>query len=539
MTISQPYYPIIYVRGFAATEGEIEETTADPFMGFNLGATKIRQNYQGNIVRFIFESPLLRLMKDHQYTDCFRDGDLLPRTEAAPSKSIWIFRYYERASNDLGDGQRQTIPMIAEDLRRFILRVRDSVCQQDAQARKDFRVHLVAHSMGGLICRCYLQNLCIHGSGNAELDKDLELNVARATSADRTKVHLVDKVFTYATPHNGIDLLGMNAPNLGALDPFHVRNFNRDVMRDYLKLPPASTANPDVTSLNGAFPVERFFCLVGTNYDDYTAFFRLSKKGTGPMSDGLVMIKNATVHKAPRAFVHRSHSGHYGIVNSEEGYQNLRRFLFGDVHIEATLHADEILLPRKVQEKKDAGKKIRASYHIESTARVRGGIYYLHERKVEQASAIHAEFDELIKDKNPQNLFTGYLLKMAKTQSNDTALAFAVRVSIRVPMYEVDNQFWLDEHFEGGFVYDETITFFVRTDASGVTTVRFGLASERGIGEATHMANVVQQADGTRQIEIPLGFAEGAANPPRPGFRGKLRLTATPWNQPADAKQGG
>ena len=25
-----PYHPIIYVRGFAATQGEIEETVADP-----------------------------------------------------------------------------------------------------------------------------------------------------------------------------------------------------------------------------------------------------------------------------------------------------------------------------------------------------------------------------------------------------------------------------------------------------------------------------------------------------------------------------
>ena len=36
MKIEHPYYPIIYVRGFAATQGEIEETSATPYMGFNL-----------------------------------------------------------------------------------------------------------------------------------------------------------------------------------------------------------------------------------------------------------------------------------------------------------------------------------------------------------------------------------------------------------------------------------------------------------------------------------------------------------------------
>jgi hypothetical protein len=35
-----PYHPIIYVRGFAGSQGEIEDTVGDPYMGFNLGSTK-------------------------------------------------------------------------------------------------------------------------------------------------------------------------------------------------------------------------------------------------------------------------------------------------------------------------------------------------------------------------------------------------------------------------------------------------------------------------------------------------------------------
>jgi triacylglycerol esterase/lipase EstA (alpha/beta hydrolase family) len=50
---------------------------------------------------------------------------------------------------------------------------------------KQFKVHLVAHSMGGLVVRAFLQN-----------DKI-------STQADR---ELVAKVFTYATPHNGIEM---------------------------------------------------------------------------------------------------------------------------------------------------------------------------------------------------------------------------------------------------------------------------------------------------------------------------------------------
>jgi hypothetical protein len=85
------------------------------------------------------------------------------------------------------------------------------------------------------------------------------------------------------------------------------------------------------------FPVDRVFCLVGTNPEDYSAAWGLSSKVVGVRSDGLVQLDNAYVPGAHRAFVHRAHSGRYGMVNSEEGYQNLRRFLFGDLQIRVDL----------------------------------------------------------------------------------------------------------------------------------------------------------------------------------------------------------
>ena len=73
-----PYYPIIYVRGYAGTQGEVENTVATPYMGFNLGSTKHRQTYTGEIEPYVFESPLIRLMKDHKYQDAFHDGQIKP-----------------------------------------------------------------------------------------------------------------------------------------------------------------------------------------------------------------------------------------------------------------------------------------------------------------------------------------------------------------------------------------------------------------------------------------------------------------------------
>ena len=501
--ITPPYYPIIYVRGYAATMGQIEETVGTPYMGFNLGSTKVRQGHANDQpVRFIFESPLIRLMKDETYICAYRAGDFVNAGQRVDSRSVWIFRYYEKDSESFGDGKKDPIESYAEDLGHFILRVREQVCQGDPEEIEKFKVYLVAHSMGGLICRTYLQNVA------------------------RDKEHHVDKVFTYATPHGGIEMRGLNVPDLGALDKIHVRNFNRAYMREYLKL----STDARETSLDGAFSTDRFFCFVGTNYKDYDAFFGMSKRGTGPTGDGLVMMKNAVVDGAPRAFAHRSHSGPFGIVNSEEGYQNLRRFLFGQVRIDARLAVDEITLPRAVQKEKDAGKQIRARYNIDACAKVRGGGSYLSERRVRNESAIRKRYEDLVEEKKPAYLFSGFLLQSAKTSTGDTALAFALEIAIEVPLFEVDQKFWFDEHFEGETLLNETVTLHLRR-SGGKATVRYGLRTDVGSGNATKPVALSDPDErGARRLEIPLGFKKGLKNPPRPGFRGRLLLTASPWN---------
>ena len=136
-------------------------------------------------------------MKDEGYIDAYRNGDFINQEEEVTPKSVWIFRYYEKVSKDIGLGERLTIVQFAEDLREFVLRIRDQNCGKDKSALNNFRVYLVAHSMGGLICRTYLQNICRYSTGDKEKDKRLEI----------PGKNYVDKVYTYATPHNGIDVL--------------------------------------------------------------------------------------------------------------------------------------------------------------------------------------------------------------------------------------------------------------------------------------------------------------------------------------------
>ena len=124
--------------------------------------------------------------------------------------------------------------------------VRDD--EGNAIPTKHFRCYLVAHSMGGLVCRAFLQNTKL--------------------GAEAARTH-VDKFFTYATPHNGIEMAGNNVPEwLRAND---LNNFNRERMAEYLDLKALFSKTKRVDWIpEEIFPSRRVFCMVGTNRSDYS-----------------------------------------------------------------------------------------------------------------------------------------------------------------------------------------------------------------------------------------------------------------------------
>ena len=553
--VHAPYHPIIYVRGFAGTQGEIEDTVGDPYMGFNVGSTKSRQVWDGKMRRYYFESPLVRLkdeaiwnddgsgakLTDARYDDVYVNGEDLtaPHPDDAtrplrpdvtlPYQSIVILRYYDDASADFGDGDQLPIETFAKGLSDLILRMRTLVCREGGKhpvrpdetldnhvEENDFRVYLVAHSMGGLVCRAFLQN---PGLGNES---------ARAA---------VDKLFTYATPHNGIDLrIVRNIPGWSALG--EATNFNRERMAAYLNL---DKGTEEVSALKN-LPAERVFNLVGTNPGDYLVAKGLSSWAVGESSDGLVRMDNATTFavvdgqrvESPRAYVHRSHSGQYGIVNSEEGYQNLTRFLFGSVRADGFLDVADVSLPDEVEQYLKDGKAVRASYRFEIVAALRASQWQLHRRLVRENSAIQRTYDELFPmtaegKRQPSTLNSPHLFSLfldpTKSQRRHQSVAFAFDIAVLVPDYEIDGVLWLKKHFEGGYLVRKLVIVEARKnpdDPSG-WSLEFGLQNETP-NAATIPANAVLD-DGALKFSIPIESPEGA----RPGLKGKLRIQVRTW----------
>lgn len=510
-----PFHPIIYVRGYAGSQGEVEDTVADPYMGFNNGATKVRQLWTGDAEKHVFESPLIRLMKDFDYGDVYHEGSELPVSAECPDRPVFIYRYYEQASEELGSGERPEIEGFARGLGKLVLSIRERMCGDDLEQRAAFRVYVVAHSMGGLITRCFLQN--------PGLSQDDDVAAARSAVA---------KVFTYATPHNGIDVrLVGNLP--GFLTRNNLDNFNRKRMRSYLGL---DGDGDNASSLGGAIDPDRVFNLVGTNHKDYTVAGGAARKVVGSMSDGLVRIDNATtwgptadgsIRHSPRAFVHRTHSGHYGVVNSEEGYQNLIRFLFGNVRVDAVLEVTELTLPPKVQDALEDGRRVRASYHFDAVVRVRGARWDLHRRTTAEESSVFRRYDQMFPRDGEQPrhpfLFSTFLSMGQRTNKRRSSLGFSVDLAVHVPEYEVDRRLWFDDHYAGGYLYRDKLNLEALAPANDGDPwrIRYGVDSRT----PNRSTKTIQgtPSNGTWEFRIPV------EQNTRPGLKGELVLRARPW----------
>ncbi|GIF63125.1 hypothetical protein Ais01nite_11600 [Asanoa ishikariensis] len=311
--------PLIYVRGFAGSG--IDKAVEDPFYGFNEGSVHVRVDGFGDPQFYQFESPMLRLMIDENYR-LLVHGDQRAFLQHSgdgevDANTLWIHRFYDVSASTFSKRPTEfSIENAAADLFDLIELVRRKTGAP--------KVFLVAHSMGGLICRSVIQ-------------RHIPLLSGKATD-------YIARLFTYGTPHGGIefdvgfglieklrDLTGISGADI----------FGPGRMYEYLT--PALPGAPSEDDFDAqvmppdGFPVDEVFCLVGTNPADYQVALGLSSKLVGARSDGLVQVDNAYVEGANRAMVHRSHSGTFGIVNSEEGYQNLRRFLFGDLMVRVDL----------------------------------------------------------------------------------------------------------------------------------------------------------------------------------------------------------
>ena len=151
--------------------------------------------------------------------------------------------------------------------------VRELVCgnAKNGMDPAEFRCYLVAHSMGGLVCRAFLQN--------PKHDK------ANVRSVCGQVLHLRDAAQRRR-------LAGVNVP--AWLSLFDMNNFNRRSWRSTSPSTPSTRRPIESTGCHRPVSVSTLFCMVGTNRQT-TRRAGLSRTFVGHGSDGLVRIENSTL----------------------------------------------------------------------------------------------------------------------------------------------------------------------------------------------------------------------------------------------------
>jgi len=288
-------------------------------------------------------------------------------------------------------------------------------------------------------------------------------------------------------------------------------------MRDYLKL----DQTYDVHSLGDpagprAFPVKRCLCLIGSDYRSYG----ITKELTGSFSDGLVKQDHAYVVTGPKpgigqdyldgqrsfwANVHRAHSGSRGIVNSFESYENIQRFLFGDIRAEIAL-AD---LAISTDEPAEGD---RYFYDFEFLFSIRKSGTYLHQRQQDPCeNAIRLERSAIPKR---LTLHTAFMNSRLRDEGNKFS-HFGGKV--RVVEHRVKDGFLWDHEYPERPIYNESIEVRV-----GDTEVSYRWLSDGDEWKP-------MRADGAGGFRVPL--RSGGA------LKGDLVVRYAPWPDPVLTKE--
>lgn len=509
--IVPPYYPIVYVRGYAMTAGERDDVFHDAYYGFSATSVEKRDAAPPKYFEVdIFEGQFIRLMKMkmYGYADAVNRG--LHDFHDNPTRSIFISRFYDR---DYLGGTIRSITQHAEELCDLIVggpgiiddvrsrlraaaQNRGTTCDFGKNDR-EFKVILIAHSMGGLVCRTLMQNIMTE----RKLDP-------------KAWIH---RLVTIGSPHGGIEL--GHVPDIlektieRTLNPFDSRIFDPDNIRNYLNL----TDEHDANSLGDVYPVKRCFCIIGSDYHSYNA----TKYVTGGFSDGLVKQDRAYVVQGKKpaagkrygqedvafgANVHRAHSGNRGIVNSYESYENLTRFLFGNLRADISLSGVEIQVPKD--------PKARFFYDFEFLASIKGTGVYLQRREQDPCeNAIRFESASIPDD---IFLYTGFLRSSEKLDAESKVSEFAL--TVRVVEHRIEKGLLWDHEYPGRQIYNETLIIGV------------GDLDEEHPGDKVQTMWLSDRGDFKRIEPDKNGVYTIPLRPAASVPKGSIRIAAAPWN---------
>jgi hypothetical protein len=209
------------------------------------------------------------------------------------------------------------------------------------------------------------------------------------------------------------------------------------------------------------------------------------------------------------ANVHRAHSGRRGIVNSYESYENIERFLFGNVRARIALDQFTIQTPEEAN--------CRYFYDIEFLLSIRNTPVYLHRREQDPCeNAMRLDRDAV----PPRLLLHTLFLNAARRDPESNFSHFAAK--LRVVEHRIqERRFAFDIEYPERPIYDETVEVRIG-DIDGDRKVDVGY---RWLSDASDKWQLLT-SDGNGVFRFPLRAA-GAVS-------AEVVIQASLWPDPAE-----
>jgi hypothetical protein len=108
------------------------------------------------------------------------------------------------------------------------------------------------------------------------------------------------------------------------------------------------------------------------------------------------------------------------------------------------------------------------------------------------------------------------------------SLAYSLMLGVRVPDYEIDRKLWVNEHYEGGYLFRNSIVLeMVPPEAKGDKWKVTYAWQNTGVRAAHTEIDAKSLRGGKVEVSIPF---DGDSVP---GITGTLRLVVSAWNPDA------
>jgi hypothetical protein len=108
------------------------------------------------------------------------------------------------------------------------------------------------------------------------------------------------------------------------------------------------------------------------------------------------------------------------------------------------------------------------------------------------------------------------------------SLAYSVFLGVRVPDYEIERRLWINEHYEGSYLFQNSIVLeIVQPEKKGEKWKINYSWQNQGFNDADSEIDPKRLRGGKVEVSIPFDSET------TPGVRGKLRFVISAWN--ADA----